>query len=182
MKNLYIILAVIGLWSFTLADDSCGKQRWEIKTLSDKDAGKIRLKPKKTTIRKMRALKVKPTKDDTPRQPIEMKAVKLDCYIAEYKKEGDHDYHLIIFSGKDTMVAEIVDPDCPDAKKSQYNSTFRTVRDTFDVYKKQGKYKKHKWRITGIPFIDVKHNGTRPEGQAPNEVEIHPVMKMERLN
>lgn len=176
------VLAAFLSLSFAPVVAECGVSRWEVKVLADADASKVKYKvPKKTTIKKLIALKTPETGHNTPRLKMERQTYRIDCYIEEYKKEDDKDYHLIIRDGEHGMVAEIVNPTCPDADRSKHVESFKKVRDLFDQYRKNGEYKKHRWRITGVAFVDVKH-GTRPKGSADNRIELHPVLNLQVLD
>ena len=108
----------------------------------------------------------------------EKKVYSVECHITEYRREKDKDLHLVLMSDDETMIAEIPNPDCPDALRSKHNSEFREARKTFEKYKRKGEYKKHLWRVTGVSFVDLQHS--RPQlGVAKNDIELHPVLKLE---
>ncbi len=188
MKNvkckiaLFVASIAISI-SFTLAPPDCGGvERWKVKVLSDNAAKNVRYKnPKKSTIKKLIALKTPDVTGETPRLKLEKQACRITCTIDEVKKEDDKDYHLIIRDGNSVMIAEIVDPNCPEAQKSKHINAFKIAREAFDKYRKNGEYKKHRWRIVGVPYVDIKH-GTPPEGCPENRIELHPVLKIEPID
>jgi hypothetical protein len=73
------------------------------------------------------------------------------------------------------MVAEIPDPKCPEAKSSDFIDDFIAARKVFLKY--QDVYIHYRFDITGVLFVDKKHPKP-PTGNWPNNVELHPVLKI----
>ena len=71
------------------------------------------------------------------------------------------------------MIAEIPDPQCPDAKKSDWVGNYEEVRATMLKY--ANNYRHYLFTVTGFLFVDRSHGQT---GKAPNNVEIHPIIEL----
>ncbi len=188
---LVFICTIILLQSVWSQTTKCGGEtRWESKVLIDSRANLIDFTPKSATIHTLSKWKLVVTGDTTPRFLNERKAVKVKALLAEYKREADKDYHLILIDPKhpeDSMVAEIPGPECPQAKQSGHAESYQEALDSLTAISggKLNKTKKSfnppvKCFVTGIPFYDPPHHGRKPEGNAPNNLEIHPIMKMGR--
>ena len=86
------------------------------------------------------------------------------------------------------MIAEVPNPDCPNVKDSPYATEFRRVWDDFRKsgtrdgnINQDGKRhgaRKGLYRLTGVAFVDIPHF---QEGRAKNDIELHPVLMIERL-
>ena len=181
---LIIIYCLISLGIFA----QCGKERWNVKTLSDKDTVKIDFKHIiNTTINDQTNLP-KPVKipKTMPRQNSECNVYSIDCYIIEFKKEADKDIHIVLRDLKTnaTMVAEIPSPFCPEVQNTSRYQKFTLLYDWFrtNVGNPTSTFKTLpqplKVRITGVGFYDFIH-GQR--GMAPNGREIHPVLSIKLL-
>ncbi len=195
MKNISIFTVIVLMFtllqSIRAQEEKCGGEtRWESKVLIDTKANLIDFSPRTATIHTLSTWKLVVTGDQTPRVINERKAVKVKALLAEYKKEADRDYHLILIDPKhpeDSMVAEIPDPLCPQAIQSGHAANYQEALDTLQAIS-GGKLNKTKkvfnppvlCYITGIPFYDPPHRGRKPSGNAPNNLEIHPITKMER--
>jgi hypothetical protein len=161
-------------------DEKCGgEERWKQKVVIDDSAGEVHTTPKPTTIQALNSIPTDTIKigKETVRQPIEKQVYTLtNCFISKAFVESDNDIHLAIEDGAGHhMVAEIPDPKCSDAKKSDFYTDFKTARKTFLKY--QNVYDHHRFNITGVLFIDKKHPKP-PVGNADNNIELHPVIKL----
>ncbi len=101
--------------------------------------------------------------------------------MIEYKEENDRDFHVVIEDPdtEETMVVEIVDPDCPDIEYTSRYEIFQQVREWFIKNFHPTKYFKKTRKLvklTGVGFFDFLH-GQR--GMAPNGREIHPVLSID---
>jgi hypothetical protein len=163
------------------SDTKCGGvERWEQKVLIDDRVPLIKKQPKLATIEEMNAVvtdTVEITKS-TERTPLEMQVYEIrDCFITKAILESDNDIHLVIEDGKGhTMIAEIPDTKCKDAKSSAFADDFRNARKTFRKF--QNVYDHHRFTITGVLFIDKQHSKP-PTGNADNNVELHPVLDLQ---
>ncbi|MFZ2979189.1 MAG: hypothetical protein WA057_05990, partial [Candidatus Magasanikiibacteriota bacterium] len=92
---------------------------------------------------------------------------------------SDNDLHLVIEDGnKRTMIVEIPDPNCPEVKKSEFYEDIQTARRVF--LESQNYYQNYRWNITGILFIDKQHTKP-PTGSAENNIELHPIIGLEKI-
>lgn len=161
-------------------DDKCGgEERWEQKVLIDEKAADIKTTAKLTTIKGLNDISTAAyeIKRATPRQDIEQQVYKIkDCFITHAILESDNDIHLVIEDGdKHSMVAELPDTKCKDARHSEFIEDFRKARKTFLKY--QHVYNQYRFDITGVLFIDKKH-AKNPTGNASNNIELHPVIEL----
>jgi len=162
-------------------DNKCGgTERWEQKVLIDDAAENIHSHPKVTAIDVLDTINTSfvKIKMHTERQAIEEQVYTIkNCFISEAFREADDDIHLVIEDGhRHHMVAEIPDPKCSDAKHSEYIKDFRAARDTFLAH--QDNYNHFRFNITAVLFIDKEHSKS-PEGNNDNNVELHPVIKLQ---
>ena len=163
----------------------CGKERWNVKTLSDKDTIKVDFTRVVSTTVSIQACLTRPPiiPKNMPRQNTECNVYTIDCYIIEYKRESDKDIHIVLRDLKTnaTMVAEIPSPDCPEVQKTSRNTKFDELYSWFtnNIGKPTSKFKTlHqplRVRITGVGFYDFIHG---QHGMAPNGREIHPVLSI----
>ncbi len=160
------------------SDTKCGgEERWEQKVVVDDSAGEINTTPKHTTIQALNETSTAGIKitHKTERQEIEKQVYTVrNCFISKAIIESDNDIHLAIEDGAGHhMVAEIPDPKCAEAKKSDFYKEYKKVRTTFLKY--QNVYDHYRFDITGVLFIDKKHPKP-PIGNADNNIELHPVI------
>jgi hypothetical protein len=161
-------------------DNKCGgEERWEQKVLIDEKTEDINTAPVLTTIKDMNDISTSnlEIKKNTERQDIEKQVYTIkDCFITHAIREDDNDIHIVIEDGqKHTMIAEIPDTKCKDAKSSEFVDDFRKARKTFLKY--QNVYNHYKFDITGVLFVDKKHSKP-PTGNGKNNVELHPVIDL----
>ncbi len=160
-------------------DDKCGgTELWAQKILTDSETDSIVTSPiDATTIAELVALDTEGEKrtKKNPRLAFEEQVVRVtDVLIRKVILENDNDYHLVIQDRDGNhMIAEIVDPDCANAQNSAFADEYYDVRATMDKY--ASKFMNYEFTITGVLFKDRFHNQT---GAAPNNLEIHPVLKL----
>jgi len=164
-------------------DNKCGgEERWEQKVLIDEKTEDINTTPVLTTIKDMNDISTSnfEIKKNTERQDIEKQVYTIkDCFITHAIREDDNDIHIVIEDGqKHTMIAEIPDTKCKDAKSSEFVDDFRKARKTFLKY--QNVYNHYKFDITGVLFVDKKHSKP-PTGNGKNNVELHPVIDLKAI-
>jgi len=154
-----------------------GEERWAQKVVIDDSATEIDTTPKQTTIQAMNETSTSGIQitGKTERQGIEKQVYTIqNCFISKAMIESDNDIHLAIEDGAGHhMVAEIPDPKCAEAKKSDFYKDYKKVRTTFLKY--QNVYNHYRFNITGVLFVDKKHPKP-PVGNASNNVELHPVI------
>jgi hypothetical protein len=158
---------------------TCGVERWSIKTLIDPDTSQINFNNiVPSTIQYQRSLE-KPLSLPNTRLPLEDTVFSIECIMYKYKLESDNDIHIVISAVNDasqTMVAEIVNAQCPGiASTSRYNQ-LNNLRQWFDsTYHPTTSFTNTnvRIRITGVGFFDFLHGQT---GIPPNGREIHPIL------
>ena len=110
--------------------------------------------------------------------PVETTTYSVRAQLIEYKRETDHDYHLVISDGGETMIVEIPDPTCVGAS-SPFRAQIAQARSEFDAHYTATPTLHHvnvPVIVTGIGFFDRIHGQT---GVAPNGIELHPVVRMD---
>ena len=183
MKKTFLVVFLLFTASLFAQSNDCGIERWGVKTLTDSNAAQVDLKHVvKSSVYEQSQLEGHDINAHTPRLDDEMTVYRIRCYLIEFKKEDDRDYHLVIMgeNKQDTMVAEICDPKCPGVKKSPAYKKFVTVRNKFEKYFNKKKSKKNisvHLVIEGVGFFDKKHP-VSPRGNALNNREIHPLTKL----
>jgi hypothetical protein len=160
----------------------CGGARVAVKTLTDDGAGEVNLRPAETTIAALRELPPPATLPADARvDPVEKQVYRLRARLVSLKQETDNDFHLVISDERtgETMLAEIPLPDC--AATSSHRTDFEVARDfitkTFGAPARRFTTAPEgaALLITGVGFFDTFHRAT---GQAPNGIELHPVLSV----
>lgn len=168
----------------------CGEERIQVKTTADVNASKIDYTPVDATVAELNALPVPRglEKNTETRFPEELKVYKVDAFLGGFKIElgdkkspGDRDFHIVIADLKtpDTMIVEMVHPDCVPKPFELLSATLRdTWSKRFGVPTKTFRdVSKHKMKIevTGIGFYDIKHNNDRDcnPGEKPTKKDKH---------
>lgn len=169
------------------SNDICGgEERWEQKVLIDPEAQDIHEKPIVTTIEELQKIDTKlpenKYQEGKPRMEIEKQVYTIkNCFITDILRENDNDLHLVIEDGDKkhphTMIAEIPDVECPQAKESEWAGNYQEVREL--ILDHSENYRHFMFTISGVLFVDKSHGQT---GRAPNGIEIHPItrIKIER--
>lgn len=160
--------------------DKCGGvNRWDVKVLTD-DVSKIKSRAVKTTIADLCALETFHAGTHTPRQEVEMTKYTLEnIKIVKKISEADEDLHLVLEDDDGTqMIAEIPYYDCDSAQKSGFAAVYLRARINFLKHARD--FKDYRWNITGVAFVDISHGGSQ-HGVAPNEIELHPVLRLEAI-
>jgi hypothetical protein len=80
----------------------------------------------------------------------------------------------VIGATNKTMITEVVDPACQGAISSAELADFKRVREAADGIRAGDKVE-----ITGVGFFDFEHGAS---GAAPNDIELHPVLDIRRVN
>ena len=157
----------------------CGTERWSVKTLSDADRDKVDFTPEEATVGWL-VSQERPAQAPADQRigPIETQAYKVRARLISYKPEQDADFHIVIADVEDpgkTMIAEIPSPDCAGACASAHVEEFRRARAVIMELSNQAS--NVNVVVTGVGFFDFSHGQT---GAAPNGIELHPVLKIER--
>jgi hypothetical protein len=182
----YIFIIALIYATFVNTYSQCGKERWDVKTLTDPDTSLINWNDTiKTTIKEQcdtNKFKLIKKGKRVPRKANETQLYEITAYIIGCKLESDKDYHVVISDENDnTMIVEISSPECPEVQNCSHYSEIVQVRDWFkSKFKPTTKYKKFKktelYRLIGIGFSDFIHGQT---GVAPSGRELHPVINIE---
>ncbi|SRR5581483_6469607 len=163
------------------SEPECGIERWHVKILTDPETKNIDWSAMSTTIAEQNTFPKISVSEDTGRMAFEEQAVTLTCTIAAFKKEDDHDIHLVLIdSSADSMIAEIPSTSCAEVAASAYASQFdaasQWVSQHLGTPGTDFRHTNARATITGVLFQDFDHGQT---GHAKNYREIHPVTKIE---
>jgi hypothetical protein len=171
-------LCTASFGSSALSAQSCGVERWSVKTGTDADVGKINLST--TTSQAITTMRGWPAPSPIPANnrvtPYETTVWVLNATLTKYKKETDSDYHLVLSDAAgNTLIGEIPLPGCV-GTGSPFLSKITGARAAFDA--KLNATSSFQTvsipvRITGIGMFDFLHGQT---GVAPNGIEIHPIL------
>ena len=162
---------------------TCGVERWAVKTCYDADTANIDFSyiiP--SSVAYQRSL-TKPTLpgDNTTRLSSEDTVYSLDVHLLKCVFESDQDIHVVISTvgnTTETMVAEIVNPECPNIVNTSRYAEFKALRDWFiSTFAPTTSFKtiNADVHLTGVGFFDFLHGQT---GIPPNGREIHPILSM----
>jgi hypothetical protein len=140
---------------------ACGVERWTVKTLQDRP---ILLAPRVTTVH---YLVTRPAPATLPytRLPFERHVYTVIAAVTLVRPEADSDFHLVLQSGPDHMIAESPSPLC-DSRATPLRRRQMTVARAHVRLCARA-------RVTGVVFFDFNHGQT---GVAPNAIELHPVL------
>lgn len=185
MKKIFLssFLLIFFISYLSTHAQNCGIERWKIKTLSDADTSFIDFTNiKKNTVHEQVSLTRSVGKLNT-RRPSEEEVYLIECFVIGFVKEKDHDIHIEVkdVNTAETMVIELVNPDCLDAKNT---SRYQQLKEVYEAFiNKMGrppstfKYLTNPVliTITGVGFWDFLHG---QKGMARNGREIHPVLSL----
>lgn len=189
-RSLAAALAFYGVGLLTLdgeftdkwvRGDCGGKERWEVKTLADEASHSMNLKQSyHTTLAELAAMDPGfRSGRGQVRSPFEKKLYTIECDITHVIKEDDEDLHLVLSDEGEEMVGEIVFPCCPDVEDAGRKELFETPFKQFHPYRARGEYKKYRWLVTGVAFVDFLHG---QKGMLPTGVELHPILDIRRAD
>ncbi len=177
------ILACVFLLAASLAPpdllaQSCGVERWSVKTGTDADVGLVNLSSSSSntivTLRSWTAPNPIPANNRV--SPYETTVWVLNATLVEYKLEDDSDYHLVLTDASgNTMIAEIPLPACV-GSGSPFLSKITNARNEFNAkYTPTSSFQTANIpvQVTGVGMFDFLHGQT---GVAPNGIELHPVL------
>lgn len=113
-------------------EESCGKDRLPVKTLSDREASLLKPeKPQDASIEYLKAL-TPPGRYPPPRRASAEKTVwRVKANLAEVGIGENRGYRLFLTSvngSTQTLAAQILDSKCPGAARSRFAAQFETVR------------------------------------------------------
>jgi hypothetical protein len=160
---------------------ACGTERWPEKTLADPFASKVKLTPHPATVDGLRALTKVVGIGGQRGLGVERTTYRVHVRLVGIKQEADSDFHLVIAdptSGK-TMIAEFPNGSCTLGATTTLRAKMQKARVALvaacgfapnsDYHLISGTA-----TITGVGFFDFSHHQT---GHAPNDIELHPVLK-----
>ena len=146
----------------------------------------VKSSPKAATVEELIGLPAPTFHEDRTRNQVERTTYQVDAEVVGFKLEpGDGDFHVVIAgeSGA-TMIAELPNPDC--ANGSPVARQLAEARASFvEQFGRplRGVYRKLRApiraRLAGVAFYDLRHGQT---GVAPNGIELHPLLRIERLD
>lgn len=190
-KRYFFFFLILFLYlSSELYPQNCGGiERWDVKVLSDAEADEINTEPIETTVSELRSFDTKKIPGDDSRQGYEFYTYTVECKIAFYIREADSDYHVVLKDlnyPRRTLIAEVPLPGCRLVNESGYASQYSAVRNFLEsIYtRRQRGHSSHRlvqngvYRVTGVAFIDFNHRQT---GRAPNDLELHPILSIEKI-
>jgi len=153
---------------------TCGVERWPVKTLSDPRARQIAFAARPATVRRLGALRANPGGQDT-RGPLESRVFSVQARIVRVKREPDSDYHLVLWQGGATMIAELPAGGCTPG--AQHRSAMARARAALEhaLGGPVGESWVHlslRVRVAGVLVFDFPHGQS---GHARNYAELHPV-------
>jgi hypothetical protein len=167
---------------------SCGGERWPVKTLSDRRAHLVDFHPRRTTVTRLRH-KRRPhhIENDSPRRRgAERKTFRVRARLIKFARARDHDIHMVISQPRHrsrTMIVEFPNVRCNGARRSIKKRAMRRARRHLTAAcgdpSASFTQLRGKATITGVGFFDLFHGQT---GQAPNGIELHPVLKFNDAN
>jgi hypothetical protein len=158
----------------------CGKERWDVKTLTDGAAGQVNLTPLPAGVAQLGAI-VPPPPDPPVRQPEECVTYKVAGTITLAKQEADSDIHMVLDDGLGhTMVVEAACPECAAGSLvlDQITAVRAAVQAQFPAAF-QGVVMRGlsvPATVTGVFFADRIHG---QDGVAPNGGELHPIIAID---
>jgi len=170
----------------TPVGQSCGVERWPVKTLSDTAATSLNLSAVQTTT--IKALNLVPTHctgiPDSRTFPEEFQVFEVTGQIIVAQLEDDHDYHIALADPLDnsfTMVTEVADPLCQGATSSPFRQILGQVRSAFESLvggRPLTAMAGTVVRVRGVGFYDFNHNQT---GRSLSCLELHAVVSIEKV-
>ena len=160
---------------------TCGVWRWPVKTGSDADRRKVSRTVRVTSIRHLRSLTAPSSfagHQSHRFRGVERHTWKLTTWLTQYREEEDGDIHLVLknSAGKH-MIAEIPLGRCVSVR-SLWKKQIASARASFARHLHVTTSWHHVHRkitLVGLGFFDEIHDVT---GQAPNGIELHPVIRV----
>jgi hypothetical protein len=166
---------------------SCGGERWPVKTLSDGRVHLVDFHPRRTTVTRLRHKRRPHIEDNSPRRRgAERKTFRVRARLIKFARAHDHDIHMVISEPRHrsrTMIVDFPNVRCNGARRSIKKRAMRRARRHLTAAcgdpSTSFTHLRGKATITGVGFFDLRHGQT---GQAPNGIELHPVLKFTDAN
>lgn len=180
MKSCYTVALAVALVAAPAAPlpaqaVACGVERWNVKVLQDPDAASVVRAPEATTIAALTSIPKEADRPANGRASIERRVFRVRGIVLEQRPvQADGDIHLVLGDPSDRtryLVAEIPDSAC--ALGSRFASDFAEARRAL-VNVPVGS----EVEVEGVGYWDDDHGQL---GAAPNDIELHPVLKLVRV-
>lgn len=167
-------LGVLAAASLAAQTPRCGVERWPVKVVIDDDTSRVDRAPRATTVAELAAMPrpAGPFPQRARVAPEELITWRVRAILWNVRVEPDGDVHLVLADPDNPavrLIAEAPDSNC--AIGSSLAATFAQVRRDL---RRIGR--RRLVDVTGIAFFDRPH-GQR--GAAPNNIELHPLLKIE---
>jgi hypothetical protein len=161
----------------------CGVERWAIKTMSDPSRDQVDLRPITTTVESLATILREPGTDFQRGPSAERHVFVIEGFLSGWRLESDRDYHVIVFGLNNqrlSLIGEIPHPQCFGACQSGFAEQFAQARAELErcVHQPNPRDRPIRVRVEGVGFFDREHGQS---GSAPNQFELHPVLKLECL-
>jgi hypothetical protein len=140
---------------------ACGVERWKVKTLQDRPR---LLRAHAIPISQLVSHE-RPTPLPGTRLPFERHIWSVDAAVTLVRHEPDEDFHIVLESGADQMIAESPSSACTRGATAYRRRQMREARSKLRLCTQA--------RVVGVAFFDFKHGQT---GVAPNAIELHPIL------
>ena len=140
---------------------ACGVERWKVKTLQDRP----RLLPAHAIPMSQLVGHDRPTPLPGTRLPFERHIWSVDAAVTLVRHEPEEDFHIVLESGADQMIAESPSSACTRGATAYRRRQIREARSELRLCTQA--------RVVGVAFFDFKHGQT---GVAPNAIELHPIL------
>ncbi|HEX9375746.1 MAG TPA: hypothetical protein VGB19_05860 [Actinomycetota bacterium] len=161
----------------------CGEWRWGVKTLSDGRAKGVGYRPLVRKVGFLRGLPEPSFLDSSTkriRHSAEMRTYTIKVALLKAALEEDHDIHLVVAPAAakaKSMIVEFPDPKCKGAagsyKKAKIAAARSALLNDCGAIGSGSTKLTGTATITGVGFYDAKHG---QDGEAPNGIELHPVL------
>lgn len=132
-SQVIILFTFLHLFSSSLYTQDCGKERWQVKTLSDPDTMYINFQDVINSSISEQIKKPAPDGRQSTRLASETPLNLIEAYIVGFAEEKDKDIHIIVadINTDETMVVEIVNPVCSDVKATSRAPIFKDLYNWF---------------------------------------------------
>lgn len=176
---LVIVLPILLTAYIPLRQDppTCPADRTLVKTLTDSAMNKMSFVPIRSDVQEILKIVTKPAKV-TPhmeRTGYEFKTYQMNCYIKSYTLTENGDYRLSLQGFDDStsiLIAQIINPNCDQAKKSKFLQEFQSAHETFSQHALLNhKASKGVYKIVGPVLFE----GVIKDGTQQVITTIHPV-------
>jgi hypothetical protein len=105
------------------------------------------------------------TRPPGTRLPFERHIWSVDAAVTLVRHEPDEDFHIVLESGADQMIAESPSAACTGGATAYRRRHMREARSKLRLCTQA--------RVVGVAFFDFKHGQT---GVEPNAIELHPIL------